>query len=130
MLILMNKYLTLFFFFFLIQLGYTQIQSGKVVYRIAPPDVEELLGVNGDNADNDATRQVMTPYYEGVIKIIPELKLELHFDFKESFMTVEKPMLIDNQVNSLNLALSFSGIYGMTYSNLEENIFMLQKEKR
>jgi len=122
----MNKYLTLILSFYLVQFSYAQIQSGKVIYKIISPTLEEITDFHGDEENiNDYNKEV----YENILKIIPNVDLELYFNSEESFLEVKEQMSIDNETGSqFNFVLSFAGTLGAFYNNIRENLSMYQKE--
>lgn len=121
----MNKTLLLLMCFCSVQIGYSQIQSGKVVYKIDPPLVERLI----DTASVDAPKQskeYAIKYIEKQLRVIPYLELELHFTPYESLFQAESFLTNDNTLD-LKGALGATNTQGIYYNNLKENKYVHQR---
>ena len=108
--------------FLFIIIGYGQIQSGKVVYKIDPPSLEEAVD---KDRFAESSRDYIMDFINTRLKALNYVELELIFNSFESYMNTDKFM--NNDTNpEINGGLGVTNTYGVYYNNIEEDIFYHQ----
>lgn len=110
--------------FCIIQIGYSQIQSGKVIYKIVPPDVTKVIDTAGVEIPT-ANKIQLLGYVGNLIKTLPYVELELTFTPHESILDIGTFLANDNKLN-LKGGLGATNTHGAYYSNIKENIYIHQ----
>lgn len=107
--------------------GFTQIQSGEVVYKIKERGsvIQEALDVP-EVSSNIHALEFTKSYFADVRKALPNVRYRLNFTKNEaSFQTTTKHMASDTGVD-LNKALTFTRSNGSFYTNTKENLRLRQ----
>lgn len=120
----MKKLILFFISIFLVQISTAQIQSGKVVYKIRPLNLEDFI-----RSDLDLEAIKKSSSYQNAAKVVTYFQTTLYFNAEESFMQVVEQMSLDNkQAGDFNSALSMIGSKGSYYSNIREDKFLHHKD--
>lgn len=125
----MKKYIILIVNFLIFNLvGFTQIQSGEVIYKIKERQsvIQEALDVP-EVSSNIHALEFTKSYFADVRKTLPNLSYRLNFTKNEaSFQATTKHMASDTGVD-LNKSLTFTRSNGSFYTNTKENLRLHQR---
>ena len=122
----MKKQTLLFLCLCITVIGYSQIQSGKVTYKIESKlsAEERYEAINSKSSDN--VKQAILRKLKSSLMALRFVELELEFTPYESLFETTKSMQNDNTLD-IKEAIRFTGTLGTYYSDLKKNHFYHQR---
>ncbi len=120
---MMKALITSFFLFLTFQLCFAQFQSGKIIYKVEPP--ENIQGYVDTTGFDEIGKRITFKRFGEIKATTPYLHYTLKFNRNEAVFKRDLQMASDNGLNPNGVArgISSSGIY---YWNISENLKLLQ----
>ena len=124
----MKKIILLVAVLFIVQLSFSQIQSGEITYKVTTTaDYHHWKDSILDANDNEMAVQFVKKTMKKNEKALPFLELSLAFNSSASLF--DKPNTLDSDGGvDLNRAASGAGMSGVYYTNTDERILLHQFE--
>lgn len=116
----MNKQLLLLFILLIPFIGFPQIQSGEVIYKVRLSD-EELKATEEIKGLSEDAQSFLDKALEKGDRLLPYLEYSLIFNKNESLFKNVKAMEVDNGID-LEYAYRHTQVHGAYYTNLSEGI--------
>lgn len=122
----MKKYTLLLFICSITLISSAQTQSGKIVYKVDPP--EHFLDTIGKGKTGEAD-PFFKKEWKKTLRAAPYLEFTLVFNQTQSSFKAEEQMINDNGVD-LNLAGMVAGVEGVYYTDISEQVKIHQNYVR
>lgn len=126
----MNRQLFLFLVLWIPLVGFSQIQSGEIIYKVKYLDEFEnkrIDTIKTKSSTEIRAEQNLSDIFTQRDRAIPLLRFSLIFNQNESVFEHQKNMDVDNGVD-LDMGLAPIDAKGVFYTNLEQDLNIHQKE--